>query len=134
MTDRKLVGFHNFVRNNPRSDKFEIERFHHFEFYCSDATNVSRRFVWGLGMHQVAKSDLSTGRKSIKKLIFSNFGTQGNKHYASYVVQSQQLVFAFTAPYNNPDVEGSQTPHPSYHQEEARKFVGGGKDIFMTKF
>lgn len=61
MTERKLVGFHNFVRHNPYSDKFVVQKFHHVEFYCSDATNTSRRFTWGLGMHEVAKSDLSTG-------------------------------------------------------------------------
>ena len=61
MSERKLVGFDNFVRHNPLTDKFDIIRFHHVEFYTSDATNVSRRFTWGLGMHLVAKSDLSTG-------------------------------------------------------------------------
>ena len=61
MSERKLVGFKNFVRHNPMTDKFAIEKFHHIEFYVSDATNVSRRFTWGLGMHLVAKSDLSTG-------------------------------------------------------------------------
>ena len=39
----------------------QTKRFHHLEFYCGDATNASRRFGWGLGMAQVAKSDHSTG-------------------------------------------------------------------------
>lgn len=46
---RQLVGFDNFKRCNPFSDKFGIEKFHSLEFYCNDATNVSRRFMWGLG-------------------------------------------------------------------------------------
>ena len=46
---RQLVGFDNFKRHNPFSDKFAIQRFHSLEFYCNDATNVSRRFMWGLG-------------------------------------------------------------------------------------
>ena len=66
MAERKLVGYDNFIRHNPMTDKFSVNNFHHIEFYCSDATNTSRRFTWGLGMHEVAKSDLSTG-KSHKK-------------------------------------------------------------------
>jgi len=46
---RQLVGFDNFKRHNPLSDKFGVRRFHSLEFYCNDATNVSRRFMWGLG-------------------------------------------------------------------------------------
>lgn len=40
---RKLVGAKGFQRHNPLTDKFPIHRFHHFEFYCGDATNTSRR-------------------------------------------------------------------------------------------
>jgi hypothetical protein len=40
---RKLVGYENFVRGNPKSDKFDIHRFHHIEFYTSDATSSSKR-------------------------------------------------------------------------------------------
>lgn len=29
-----MVGFDHFVRNNPRTDKFEVKRFHHIEFWC----------------------------------------------------------------------------------------------------
>ncbi len=61
MSERKLVGFANFKRHNPMSDRFQINRFRHIEFYTSDALNISRRFTWGMGMHLVAKSDLSTG-------------------------------------------------------------------------
>ena len=43
-----------------------------------------RRFSWGLGMTAVAKSDQSTG----------------NSAFASYAVQSGELVFAITAPYS----------------------------------
>ena len=45
---------------------------------------VLGRFSWGLGMNQVAKSDQSTG----------------NSAFASYAVQSGELVFAVTAPYS----------------------------------
>uniref|UniRef100_B9H843 4-hydroxyphenylpyruvate dioxygenase n=1 Tax=Populus trichocarpa TaxID=3694 RepID=B9H843_POPTR len=38
----KLVGFSNFVRTNSRSDLFKVNRFHHVEFWCSDATNTAR--------------------------------------------------------------------------------------------
>jgi 4-hydroxyphenylpyruvate dioxygenase len=77
---KQLVGCTNFKRNNPLTDKFECQRFHHVEFYCADATNVSARFGWGLGLQRVAKSDLSTG----------------NSYYASYCMKSADLVFVFT--------------------------------------
>ncbi|KAG4964446.1 4-hydroxyphenylpyruvate dioxygenase [Glycine max] len=80
----KLVGFKNFVRTNPKSDRFQVNRFHHIEFWCTDATNASRRFSWGLGMPIVAKSDLSTG----------------NQIHASYLLRSGDLSFLFSAPYS----------------------------------
>eukprot|EP00644_Phytophthora_capsici_P014453 jgi/Phyca11/503391/fgenesh2_kg.PHYCAscaffold_3_\ len=73
--DMKLVGCKNFVRNNPQTDRFDIHKFHHIEFYCLDATNASRRFSWGLGMGQIGKSDQSTG----------------NHVSASYVIQSGEV-------------------------------------------
>ncbi|KAI3793801.1 hypothetical protein L1987_36423 [Smallanthus sonchifolius] len=80
----KLVGFKNFIRKNPMSDKFTVKSFHHVEFWCSDATNTARRFSWGLGMPIIHKSDLSTG----------------NTTHASYLLRSGQLNFLFTAPYS----------------------------------
>jgi 4-hydroxyphenylpyruvate dioxygenase len=74
-----------------------MKRFHHLEFYCGDATNTSRRFAWGLGLSQVAKSDSSTG----------------NPLYASYVLQSQELVFVFTAPYASTPPSSSVAAAPS---------------------
>lgn len=79
-----LVGYDNFVRTNPKSDRFQVKRFHHIEFWCTDATNCSRRFSWGLGMPLVAKSDLSTG----------------NMTHASYLLRSGDLNFLFSAPYS----------------------------------
>jgi len=79
----KLVGFKNFVRTNPKSDRFQVNRFHHIEFWCTDATNAASRFSWGLGMPIVAKSDLSTG----------------NQVHASYLLRSGDLSFLFSAPY-----------------------------------
>lgn len=72
---------------------------------CGDASNTWRRFSWGLGMHLVAKSDQTTG----------------NQTYCSYAVQSNELVFAFTAPYSSKiDQTGTKMPHPGYRSEEAR--------------
>lgn len=106
---RKLVGYHNFVRNNPKSDRFEIERFHHIEYYCVDATNVSKRFSWGLGMPLVAKSDLSTG----------------NTLYASYAIKSNELTFVFTAPYNSSSTNSDSivVPNSSFDTDTANKFI-----------
>ncbi|EOX93118.1 hypothetical protein QUC31_003981 [Theobroma cacao] len=91
----KLVGFSKFVRTNPKSDRFNVKRFHHIEFWCSDATNTARRFSWGLGMQLLAKSDLSTG----------------NLTHASYLLRSGDLHFLFTAPYS-PSIAHSQSLSP----------------------
>ncbi|KAM1030216.1 hypothetical protein FF1_034096 [Malus domestica] len=40
-TQFNLVGFSNFVQTNPRSDRFKVYRFHHFEFWCTDTTNAA---------------------------------------------------------------------------------------------
>lgn len=40
---RRLVGFESFTRSNPMSDKFDVQRFHHVEFWCGDATNTAHR-------------------------------------------------------------------------------------------
>lgn len=109
---RGLVGFANFKRHNPLSDKFSLERFHHIEFYCGDATSVSSRFSWGLGMPLVAKSDLSTG----------------NPLYSSRVLRSNNLVFVFTAPYGNPQlhspalVQSPTLPLPYFSSDTAHAF------------
>jgi len=104
---RQLVGYANFVRHNPKSDKFTIHRFSHLEFYCGDAQNTAARFCWGLGMKQVAKSDQTTG----------------NSTYASYVLQSNELIFIFTAPYGESlDQTNTQPPHPGFRQDVAFDF------------
>ena len=68
-----------------------------------------RRFAWGLGMPQVAKSDLSTH----------------NSTFASYVLQSRELVFTLTAPYSraNRKAEGTAPPVPWYSQDAAYSFL-----------
>ncbi|GLC38696.1 hypothetical protein PLESTB_000591400 [Pleodorina starrii] len=104
----KLVGYNNFVRHNPRSDKFAVHKFHHVEFWCADATNTFKRFQHGLGMTLVAKSDQSTT----------------NTLYASYVLQSGDLVFAFTAPYSRKSATaGEFTPLRHYRLDEAYDFL-----------
>lgn len=39
----ELVGYANFKRHNPKSDKFAVKKFHHVEFWCMDATNTYKR-------------------------------------------------------------------------------------------
>ncbi|RLN73178.1 hypothetical protein BBJ28_00004426 [Nothophytophthora sp. Chile5] len=105
----KLVGYQNFVRHNPKSDRFDVHKFHHVEFYCGDATNVSKRFSWGLGMQRVGKSDQSTG----------------NHVSASYVVQSGEIKLVFTAPYalETEKAPGAHSPVPGYDPKFAQKFI-----------
>ncbi|KAI4325183.1 hypothetical protein MLD38_030601 [Melastoma candidum] len=105
----KLVGFKNFVRSNPRSDRFPVRRFHHVEFWCTDATNTARRFSWGLGMPIVAKSDLSTG----------------NQVHASYLLRSRDLLFLFSAPYS-PSLYSSSSSSasiPTFSHSAASSFA-----------
>ncbi|ETI53876.1 4-hydroxyphenylpyruvate dioxygenase [Phytophthora nicotianae P1569] len=105
----KLVGCKNFVRHNPMTDRFDVHKFHHIEFYCADATNVARRFAWGLGMGQIGKSDQSTG----------------NHVSASYVIQSGEVKLVFTAPYalETEKAPDAVSPIPGYDPEFAQKFV-----------
>ncbi|CAI5970437.1 unnamed protein product [Closterium sp. NIES-65] len=84
MTPTGLVGFGSFLRNNPRTDRFKVDRFHHIEFWCGDATNTYGRFSWGLGLPLVAKSDQTTG----------------NHTFCSFVLKAEDLALVFTAPYS----------------------------------
>ncbi|XP_027368124.1 4-hydroxyphenylpyruvate dioxygenase [Abrus precatorius] len=104
-TGFKLVGYKNFVRTNPKSDRFKVNRFHHVEFWCTDATNAARRFSWGLGMPIVAKSDLSTG----------------NLTHASYLLRSGDLSFLFSAPYS-PSISASTAAIPTFDASACHSF------------
>lgn len=106
----ELVGHTNFVRHNPRSDRFGVRKFHHVEFWCADATNTYKRFQHGLGMTLVAKSDHSTG----------------NSRYASYVLRSHDLTLVFTAPYSRAcaaAAPSSAEPLPGFDQQAAFDFI-----------
>ena len=82
---RQLTGAKSFVRSNPMSDLFGVERFDHIEFWCGDAKTTSSRFGLALGLNLVAKSDQGTG----------------NYEFASYVMQSNEISMVFSAPYGN---------------------------------
>ncbi|KAK3006045.1 hypothetical protein RJ639_017335 [Escallonia herrerae] len=103
----KLVGYDNFVRTNPRSDRFPVRRFHHVEFWCGDATNAARRFSWGLGMPILAKSDLSTG----------------NSVHASYLLRSGHLRFLFTAPYSSSIASVASAAIPTFSHSSHSSFA-----------
>lgn len=100
---KKLVGCTNFRRSNPRSDLFEVQKFHHVEFWCPDATNAYKRFQIGLGMSLVTRS--------------------GNSLYASFVTQSNDLVFAFTTPYPSSIAVKESAPTRGFDAEACREFV-----------
>lgn len=101
-----LKGFASFVRQNPKSDIISANTFHHLDFYCTDATNLYKRFMIGLGMNLVAKSDQSTG----------------NHVYASYVLRSNDMTMVFTAPYSNNNQTTTALPFTSYNQATANQF------------
>jgi 4-hydroxyphenylpyruvate dioxygenase len=132
---RRLVGYENFVRHNPFSDRFDIKSFHHIEFYSADATSTCKRcapiFVqvmkalkcltlWvdlsveccrlltGLGMTLVAKSDTGSG----------------NTACTSFVIQSNDLKFVITAPQMVSAVRSvGKCPLPGYDAEKAFAFI-----------
>lgn len=146
---RKLVGYHNFVRNNPRSDKFEIEKFHHIEFWCS----VAIFFVFCLA-YCIFNSFSCKGRdkRGEKVHVWPRFGyyckirsvnwynttfyltfhclyhftiiISGNKSYVSFAARSNDLTFVFTAPYSDRiDRTGSSEPHPAFSHAEINHFI-----------
>lgn len=106
-----IKGYNSFVRTNPRSDKISVQRFHHVEFYCGDATNTFRRFMLGLGMDLISKTDLSTG----------------NSIHASYLLQSGDMRMLFTAPYYSKEEDISPSSHlpilPSFQSQRACNFT-----------
>ncbi|CAI7812317.1 unnamed protein product [Closterium sp. NIES-54] len=123
MTPTGLVGFGSFLRNNPRTDKFKVDRFHHIEFWCGDATNTYGRFSWGLGLPLVAKSDQTTG----------------NHKFCSFVLKAEDLALVFTAPYSEAAAitrteppgrkvgetghsRNSRVPFPGFSPRAAREF------------
>ena len=83
--------------------------------FCGDANNTYRRFSAGLGMKLVAKSD----------------NTTGNSAYSSYVLNSGDLTFAFSAPYGlspegpqgeEEEREKAGLPNPGFDGEDAHAF------------
>jgi 4-hydroxyphenylpyruvate dioxygenase len=111
---RKMVGFDAFMMNrtNPMSDLFDIHKFDHLEFYCSDATQASRRFSWGLGLPLVGKSDVTTG----------------NTHFSSHVLKGNDITFIFTAPYCDDSLDaetkaGEVPIFKEFSQDLAHNFV-----------
>lgn len=86
-------------------DKIGAKSFHHIEFYCGDATTTYKRFMSGLGMNVIAKSDQSTG----------------NTVHASYCLESSQMKMLFSAPYNNLN-STKEGIIPGFHSDTATLF------------
>ena len=105
----KLVGYDNFVRTNPRSDRFEVLGFHHLEFLCGDAKTTAARFCTALGFRPLAHSNMLTG----------------NTTYASHAVSSGSVIFVCTAPYGDgapkPNEQTTKTlPNAAFDASKAR--------------
>lgn len=95
------------MRTNPKSDKISAIGFDHIEFYCADATFAYKRFLYGLGMELISKSDFSTG----------------NNVHCSYLLQSGDVKMLFSAPFSSPQKEVASEPAiPSYNTQHAHKF------------
>jgi 4-hydroxyphenylpyruvate dioxygenase len=93
--------------DNPKTDKFEVIRFHHLEFTCCDAISTMKLLKQGLGAEIVAESLNATG----------------NHTYASYVLNTHDITFVVTAPYlaeiKHPE---DKLPNPKYDAEKAKTF------------
>jgi 4-hydroxyphenylpyruvate dioxygenase len=83
-----LVGFEQFVRQNPRSDRFDVRGLDHLEFYCPDVQTASARFMFGLDMHAVGRFE-------------------SDAHACSVVLQSGGVRLVFTAPAAQPPAASS---------------------------
>ena len=107
-TDNTAAGYERFVRANPKSDKIAAIGFDHIEFYCADATFAYKRFLYGLGMELISKSDFSTG----------------NNIHCSYLLQSGDVKMLFSAPFSTPrqNEVASEPSIPSYNTQLAQKF------------
>lgn len=143
MSGRKMVGFDNFVRHNPNSDKFEIRRFHCIEFWCSVSGSIFFRIsfilcyfnfrmlpVWPdascMALEWILWRSLTWPLVSWSSFPFNlcSFNCLGNKKYASYAVQSGEMVLVFSAPYNkNSDTTGSSEPHANFNHEQMQEFI-----------
>nr|CAB3445722.1 unnamed protein product [Digitaria exilis] len=102
----RLVGHRNFVRVNPRSDRFHAFSFHHVELWCADAASAATRFSFALGAPLAARSDISTG----------------NSAHASLLHRSGSVSFLFTAPYAS-DAAAATATLPSFSAPAARRFA-----------
>lgn len=109
-SSKKLVGCANFVRHNPKSDRFPIYDFDHIDIWCADATNVAKRYATGFGMQIVASSTID----------------HGNFKYQSFVLQSGTIIWNVMAPYWC-DAPASKVefkdPFPWFKKDEAWDFV-----------
>lgn len=109
-SSKRLVGFDNFVRHNPRSDRFAMTDFDHVEVWCADATSTARRFSSAFGLQMVASSDIENG----------------NHKYTSYMLKSNDIRFVFTAPYWTEAPDTNQVnidTFPEYDREAAFTFI-----------
>ncbi len=67
--------------------------------------------------------------------------TPGNKVYASYGVQAGEILFVFTAPYNNKTELAAAaasgvpmvTPHPAFDSAQATQFVSGESHVWRVE-
>lgn len=93
--------------DNPKTDKFEIIRFHHLEFTCCDALSTMKLLKQGFGAEILAESKNETG----------------NHTYVSYVLRTHDITFVVTAPYlaeiKHPE---DKLPNPKYDAERAKQF------------
>lgn len=113
----QLVGYDNFVRSNPLTDRFEFRAFHHVEFLCGDAQTTASRWAAALGLDLVARSNVSTG----------------NSRFSSHIVQSGDVCFVFTAPTSSGDAVDAAIPTASLSPAAMQRYIAAhGLAVFAV--
>jgi len=113
----QLVGYDNFVRSNPQTDRFEFQAFHHVEFLCGDAQTTASRWAAALGLDTVARSIVGTG----------------NTRFSSHILQSGDVRFIFTAPTSSADAVDCRFPTVSLSPSAMQSYIGAhGLAVFAV--
>lgn len=111
-SSHRMKGAANFVRSNPKSDRFSLVDFDHVELWCTDAKSTAARFCASFGFHVLAKCDIDNG-------CFK---------YTAVLVGSATIKYLCVAPYftDAPLTDLAtkfQDPLPNFDTEEALAFV-----------
>ena len=90
-------------KDSRNTDLFKINSFSHVELWVGNARQAAYFFKHGFGMDLIAYSGLETG----------------NRKYASYVLQQNDIQLVVTSPYHPDEIAAHQLMHG-----DGAKYVG----------